>query len=211
MWTESLCGKDSDDVKNVTLQFPVMPVPARETTYMCAVFEFPEPESDVHMIATSPLLDNRQACFSENTQPNGFKFGNIGSLIVCDPSTYKGCDLDNFWAEIGPFWYAVTTNCAYHTCYPECKETILAEQRRNPCLANRDWVSFNKKWILPRVKGGMEFLAKFVSCDVELYGASNVGDSNTTGAVPTGSGSTSTGAVTSSFARFSDPQDTLQL
>nr|KAG5690749.1 hypothetical protein BaRGS_022440 [Batillaria attramentaria] len=135
---------------------------------------------------------------------------NIGSLIVCDPSTYKGCDLDNFWAEIGPFWYAVTTNCAYHTCYPECKETILAEQRRNPCLANRDWVSFNKKWTLPRVKGGMEFLAKFVSCDVELYGASNVGDSITTGAVPTGSGSTSTGAVTSSFARFSDPQDTLQ-
>ncbi|KAK7475231.1 hypothetical protein BaRGS_00033535 [Batillaria attramentaria] len=118
----------------------------------------------------------------------------FGSLSFCEPNSFKGCDWNRFRAEIGPFWNAVTTNCAYHTCYPECKETILAEQRRNPCLANRDLVSFFKKWTLPRAERGMEFLAKFVSCDVELYGASNVGDSITTGAVPTGSGSTSTGA-----------------
>ncbi|KAK7475234.1 hypothetical protein BaRGS_00033538, partial [Batillaria attramentaria] len=56
----------------------------------------------------------------------------FGSLSFCEPNSFKGCDWNRFWAEIGPFWYAVTTNCVYHTCYPECKETILAEQRRKP-------------------------------------------------------------------------------
>lgn len=53
-------GLTDADVKNVTFRFPKTPVPAEETTYMCAVFDFPERDGDFHMIATSPVLDNRQ-------------------------------------------------------------------------------------------------------------------------------------------------------
>ena len=36
------------------------PVPANVTTYQCAIFEFPDLTDDVHMIATTPVIDNRQ-------------------------------------------------------------------------------------------------------------------------------------------------------
>lgn len=53
-------GLNASDVKSVVMRFPTTPVPSDDTTYICTVFEFPEPNSDVHMIATTPILDNKQ-------------------------------------------------------------------------------------------------------------------------------------------------------
>lgn len=40
-------------------RFPVTPVPAKETTYICMVFEFPV-DQEYHIVATEAIVDNRQ-------------------------------------------------------------------------------------------------------------------------------------------------------
>ncbi|KAK7477005.1 hypothetical protein BaRGS_00031781, partial [Batillaria attramentaria] len=91
---EFVCeGLNDPGLKNVTLQIPKTPVPARETTYMCSVFSFPESESDVHMIATTPLLDNRQvmhhaALLGCEGEVNGVE---EGVPFVCGMSAHPNC------------------------------------------------------------------------------------------------------------------------
>ncbi|XP_048245467.1 uncharacterized protein LOC124143521 [Haliotis rufescens] len=45
------------DTQNITLRFPRVAVPAKETTYMCMVFDIPS-DQDYHMIAYKPEIDN---------------------------------------------------------------------------------------------------------------------------------------------------------
>ncbi|KAK7462113.1 hypothetical protein BaRGS_00038485, partial [Batillaria attramentaria] len=106
------------------------------------------------------------------------------SFTYCDKSSLPNCDANKFWGEIGPFWQNVTTSCAYHTCYPECKAVILAERKRNPCLANEDFVK-HYKGALKHTHEQTQFLVKFTSCDAEIYGDEIRRDFASTGAATT--------------------------
>ncbi|XP_071097544.1 dopamine beta-hydroxylase-like [Haliotis cracherodii] len=48
---------ENPDTLNVTLQFPRTAVPAKETTYMCMVFDMPS-DVDHHLIGYKPYIDN---------------------------------------------------------------------------------------------------------------------------------------------------------
>ena len=41
----------------MTFKFPKTNVPAKETSYFCMAFEFPQ-DGDYHMVATEPVIDN---------------------------------------------------------------------------------------------------------------------------------------------------------
>ncbi|KAK7475230.1 hypothetical protein BaRGS_00033534, partial [Batillaria attramentaria] len=131
-------GLNDPDVKNVTLQFPVMPVPARETTYMCAVFEFPEPESDVHMIATSPLLDNRQVmhhallfgCTREVTDEP------VGVPYECGMVAHPNCTLPiSAWA-VGLSGWCLPSNTGIRLGVNGYTKMALQLHWNNPELVN---------------------------------------------------------------------------
>ncbi|XP_005109973.1 tyramine beta-hydroxylase, partial [Aplysia californica] len=63
-WMKEMCKADEfvchafndTDLKTLNITFPPTPVPAKETTYICQVFEIPE--GDFHMVATQPIIYN---------------------------------------------------------------------------------------------------------------------------------------------------------
>jgi len=48
------------DTLNMTVRFPLLPVPLKATTHYCMIVKFPV-DSDYHIVATQPLLDNKHA------------------------------------------------------------------------------------------------------------------------------------------------------
>lgn len=107
---EFVCqGLNDTDVKNVTFRFPKTPVPAEETTYMCAVFDFPEPDSDVHVIATTPVLDNRQVMH------HAVLFGCTGEVDTSFYSPYRcGMSAHENCSTIVSIWTLGQNGECYH-------------------------------------------------------------------------------------------------
>nr|KAG5692212.1 hypothetical protein BaRGS_009812 [Batillaria attramentaria] len=107
------------------------------------------------------------------------------NFSYCDASTLNGCDPGKFWREVGPLWANISSTCSFHSCFPECKELILAQRKKNPCLANSDFMKHVKTWALSKYHQGTMIMAKLASCDVEIYKDEMSQDDNPTSAAVT--------------------------
>ena len=48
----------AEDIREEILRIPQTKVPAKETTYICATFQFDDVNADYHVIASEPILNN---------------------------------------------------------------------------------------------------------------------------------------------------------
>ncbi|KAL4219111.1 hypothetical protein ACF0H5_021694 [Mactra antiquata] len=92
---------DNPDTKNFTVTLPRPKVPAKETSHMCMVFEFPE-EGDFHMVAVTPIIDNPRilhhiivtGCANDKQTKH-----DVGELYECELDFDKACiDTLSVWA-----------------------------------------------------------------------------------------------------------------
>jgi len=129
--------KAQPEMRVWNLTFPVTPVPAQVTTYMCQTFQFPETDRDYHAVAMQPNIDN------EYVMHHMLLYGCTEDVDVSGtPSTcgmgVNGCfDLLFTWA-VGANGQCLNENCGFKLGQTGYKKVVIQTHWNNPELV-RDY------------------------------------------------------------------------
>ncbi|CAL1534325.1 unnamed protein product, partial [Lymnaea stagnalis] len=118
-WMKDMCrakefvcaGLNESDVRNMSLRLLNGKVPAKETTYMCQIFDFEAmaPPGDYHLIAVEPILDNRYVIH------HIILFGCHG-IVICTFETPYECGMvaSRFCYDFLNIWTVGLAGECYH-------------------------------------------------------------------------------------------------
>jgi len=100
-------AKDAPGVRDYALRFPVTPIPAKETTYICYIFALPN-DSISDIIAIEPVIDNKlilhhMMLFASNDEPKDHR---PGESFECGMESTAGCS-----SSIGIWGVGIAGQC----------------------------------------------------------------------------------------------------
>ncbi|KAH9503104.1 hypothetical protein Btru_069965 [Bulinus truncatus] len=96
----------------------------------------------------------------------------------CDSSTYRGCTdfvryANPVWLNTSSVYQSLLQNCRPFTpCLQECVQTIVDLKRNNPCFQD-ELFDYMKNQLLDYNPLGKDFMARFTSCERQVYSALN--------------------------------------
>uniref|UniRef100_A0A2C9JLJ9 Copper type II ascorbate-dependent monooxygenase C-terminal domain-containing protein n=1 Tax=Biomphalaria glabrata TaxID=6526 RepID=A0A2C9JLJ9_BIOGL len=175
---EPIYNYDSPQVQKYT-EHPIQLLPGDEIVSTCHYDTSTRPHSTFWGEATSDEM-----CFGfltyypKSNMDDSYCLSGGPDISYCDPTTYRNCsDLTKYanpaWVNTSSVYQSLQNNCRPFTpCLQECVDTIVDLKKNDPCFQD-DMYDYIKNQMLSYNPLGKDIMARFSSCEREVYKALN--------------------------------------
>ncbi|KAH9503110.1 hypothetical protein Btru_069976 [Bulinus truncatus] len=175
---EPIYSYDSPQVQQYTDK-PVQLLPGDELVTTCTY----DTSSRVHSTFWGEATSD-EMCFGfltyypKENMDDSFCLSGGPDISYCDSSTYRGCTdflsyANPVWLNTSSVYQSLLQNCRPFTpCLQECVQTIVDLKRNDPCFQD-ELFDYIKNQMLSYNPVGQDFMARFASCERQVYSALN--------------------------------------